>query len=330
MSTFNPQPDTQILIGNATYAFMSQRFLLQDEPEVCLIEGQEGFIWSLRNVQDGSQWALKVLKPAYRDKRIVQATDVLSAYTNITGFSLSQRICLTRPKYSQLIDEFPSLEYALLMPWLPWKTWSGLICSPEASQVYTNHHALDLARATVQALYELERRGCAHTDIAGGNVMYTANYKSIELLDLEGIYLPNSPPPRRLSFGSPGYQHRRLDKRGQWSQYGDRFAGAILLTEMLTWWNPWVRAQTPTHATAIFLTEELQQSAGTRQKIVRDVLWSLDKTLLNLFDSAWHSTNLKNCPDFMAWLDCINRIAYNAPAPTLSRANSFEAPPTSL
>jgi hypothetical protein len=63
----------------------------------------------------------------------------------------------------------------------------------------------------------------------------------VELLDLEGVYISGIPSPKRLSHGSPGYQHCRLGRQGQWSPYGDRFAGAILLTEMLTWWNPVVR-----------------------------------------------------------------------------------------
>src|SRR5206468_1547819 len=114
------------------------------------------------------------------------------------------------------------------------------------------------------------------------------------------------------------YQHRRLGRHGQWSLYGDRFAGAILLTEMLTWWNPLVRAQTPRNAATLFLPEELQRPAGPRWQIVRDVLWSLDPTLLSLFDQAWGSLHLKDCPDFATWLSSLKRVKSDTPSPSAS------------
>jgi len=322
MSTFDPQPDTQIHIGTLTYAFMPQRLLPGDTPNTYVIEGQEGFVYVLRNLEDDALWALKVLKPAYRSERVAQVTSALSQYGNTPGFSLSQRTCLTRSAFSQLIAQFPALEYSLLMPWLPWKTWAGLMRSPDASLAYTRQQALDLAKTTALVLHELEQHGNAHTDIAGGNVMYTSNFEQVELIDLEGLYVPKVLPPKRLSYGSPGYQHRRPGKHGQWSQYGDRFAGAVLLTEMLTWWNPLVRAQTPRNAPTLFLPEELQKPVESRWQIVRDVLWSLDPTLLNLFDQAWGSLHLKHCPDFMTWLNCLSRVKSETPSPSASSSQS--------
>jgi hypothetical protein len=140
--------------------------------------------------------------------------------------------------------------------------------------------------------------------------MYSPDFKQIELLDLEGLYIPNQPPPKKRSYGSPGYQHRHPGRFGLWSPYGDRFAGAILLTEMLTWWNPLVRGVTPLNASTLFLPEELQKLSGPRWQIVRDVLWSLDKTrtLLNLFDTAWGSSRPQQCPDFATWLTCLQQL----------------------
>jgi hypothetical protein len=306
MSVFNPQPDTRLHIGGSTYEFVPQRLLPGDIMEICMVEGQEGFIYVLHDVAQDTLSALKVMKPTYRGEHIAQVTAGLAQYWNTQGFYLSHRICLERPVFDELITTFPALEYAILMPWLSWKTWAGLIRSPEASMRYTFHHALELARATAHVLRELEQRGCAHTDFAGGNVMYAPDFNKVEVLDLEGLYMPRLLPPKRLSHGTPGYQHRKLGKQGQWSQYGDRFAGAILLTEMLTWWHPAVRAQTSGNATSLFLPEELQTPAGPRWQIVRDVLWSLNPALLALFDQAWASSHLKQCPDFMTWLSCLN------------------------
>jgi serine/threonine protein kinase len=323
MNTFNPQPGTQILIGESSYGFISHHLLPEDTPSVYMIEGQEGFIWPLHNLKDQTIWALKVLKPGYRSGQIARVTSELRHYTSVPGFFLSQRICLTRPEYERLIATFPDLEYALLMPWLSWKTWAGMLRSPEASATYTLPQALDLARATAQALLELEQRGCAHTDIAGGNTMYKQDFKEIELLDLEGLYTPSLSPPKKLSYGSPGYQHHRPGKQGQWSPYGDRFAGAILLTEMLAWWNPLVRGLTPPNASTLFQPEELQEASGPRWKIVRDLFWSLDSTggLLDLFDKVWYSAHPQQCPDFHMWLTCLQQLVPDtslSPFPRLS------------
>ena len=285
---------------------MPQQLVPGDAAEAYMVEGQEGFIYMLREVEHNTFWALKILKPTYRGKHMAQVTAGLSQYRNIPGFYLSHRVCLERPVFDDLITTFPALEYALLMPWLAWKTWAGLIRSPEASMGYTRYHALDIARAVARVLYLLEKRGYAHTDIAGSNIMYAPDFKQVEVLDLEGLYMPGLPRPKRLSHGSPGYQHRKPGRQGQWSRYGDRFAGAILLTEMLTWWHPAVRARTPGNATSLFLPEELQTPAGPRWQIVRDVLWSLDPNLLALFDQAWGSSRLDQCPDFMTWLSCLD------------------------
>ena len=302
MSVFRPGPETQLHIGGSTYEFVPQRLLPGDTPEACMIEGQEGFIYVLRNVEYGNFWALKVQKPAYRSEQVVQVTEKLLQFQKSQGFYLSHRVCITRPECAELIATFPELEYALLMPWLSWKTWAGLIRSPEVMQTYTHENALDLARATVRILCELEQRGCTHTDISGANIMYSPDFKKVEILDLEGIYMPGIQQPKRLSYGSPGYQHRKPGRQGQWSEYGDRFAGAILLTEILTCWHPLLRAQMPADTISLFLPEELQVQGGIRWKIARDVLWSLTPALLDLFDRAWASSSLKKCPDFKQWL----------------------------
>ena len=327
MSVFNPRPETQLHIGGSTYEFVPQRLLPGDAPEPCMIEGQEGFIYVLRNVEYNNFWALKVLKLAYRSEQVVQVVDKLSQYQKTQGFYLSHRICITRPECDELITAFPALEYALLMPWLSWKTWAGLMRSPEASLAYTQEVALDLARATVRILCELEQRGCAHADISGGNIMYSPDFKKVELLDLEGVYMPGLAPPKRLSYGSPGYQHRKPGRQGQWTEYGDRFAGAMLLTEMLTWWHPVLRAQVPPDAVSLFLPEELQTQGGIRWKIARDVLWSFAPALLDLFDRVWASSSLKQCPDFKQWLALLSapdvHVSRSSPHHPLSDSSPF-------
>lgn len=312
MSVFDPQPDQRIHIGGSTYEFESMRLLPGDEPVVYMIEGQEGFIYVLRDVDKGTLCVLKALKAAYRGPHSGQITVGLAQYRSIPGFYLCNRICLVQPTFDALITRYPALEYALVMPWLPWKTWAGLIRSPQASAAYTHSTALDLARATARVLFEIEQRGCAHTDIAGGNIMYSPDFKQVQLLDLEGFYLPDLPRPARVSRGSPGYQHRKPGRQGQWTYCGDRFAAAILLTEMLTWWYRPLREQTPDNAATLFLPEELQSPGSPRLKMVRDILQWWNPALVALFEQAWISPRLDDCPECMAWLSCLNAVNHMA------------------
>jgi hypothetical protein len=121
------------------------------------------------------------------------------------------------------------------------------------------------------------------------------------LLDLEGLYIPGVPPPPFCSQGSPGYQHRNPGPRGQWCPEGDRFAGAILLAEMLTWWNPSVRAQVADQADTLFQPAEPQTNTSLCLQEVRKTLLSMHPHLLSLFDYAWVSYSLVECPDFASW-----------------------------
>src|SRR5579883_2538982 len=206
---------------------------------------------------------------------------------------------------SDLIAEYPALEYAVLMPWIDGQTWAGLMCDPAASARYTADHARTLALATAQVLWELETHHFAHTDIAGGNIILSPDYRQVQLLDIEGMYIAGIPAPKKYSLGTPGYQHRCLDKRGQWRPEGDRFAAAILLTEMLTWWEPYVRAQTPDEAETLFQPQELQVMKTPRWHIIRDTLWTICPDALPLFDQAWISRNLAECPDMATWAMCL-------------------------
>jgi hypothetical protein len=312
VSVFDPQPGQRIHIGDSTYEFESIRLLPGDEPVVDMIEGQEGFIYVLHEVDRGTRCVLKALKTAYRGPHSARITAGLAQYWSIPGFYLCNRVCLVRPTFDALITMYPALEYALFMPWLSWKTWAGLIRSPQVSAAYTRSAALDLAGATARVLCEIEQRGCAHTDIAGGNIMYSPDFKQVQLLDLEGFYLPDIPRPERVSRGSPGYQHRKLGRQGQWTNCGDRFAAAILLTEMLTWWYRPLREQMPDNATTLFLPEELQMPTSPRLKMVREILWWLNPALVALFDQAWVSPRLNDCPECVAWLSCLNAVNHRA------------------
>ncbi|HEX4206550.1 MAG TPA: serine/threonine-protein kinase [Ktedonobacteraceae bacterium] len=301
MSTFQPYVDMLLPIGSAFYRFLPHPYFPDDAQEVFAMEGGEGFVYKIQHTGHKTCYALKVLKPGYHDPYVVKVTQCLAQHAAIPGLFLAQRSCLTREQHPELIKRFPDLEYATICPWIEGRTWAGLMLDPHASAQYTLEHARSLATALAYVLWNLEAQSLAHTDISGGNVILGPNFTQVQLIDLEALYLPGVKLPRKRSQGSPGYQHSALDERGQCRPDGDRFAGAMLLTEMLTWWHPAVRARTPDEAESLFAPQELQRQETPRWHSVRNALLHINPALLTLFDQAWGSARLEDCPDFATW-----------------------------
>jgi serine/threonine protein kinase len=301
VASFHPHLGMTITVGATVYQFMPHPLFAADMDEVFVIEGGEALIYQIQDLKFGDLWALKVTKPSYRGEQIERSVAALAPYASVTGLYLANRLCLTRADFPDLAAAYPELEYAVVMPWLPGRTWAGFLLSREAGERYTGAQALRLALACAHVLWELEAHHLAHTDIASGNVMLTEDLAHIELLDIENLYQPHAPAPKYASRGTPGYQHRALGRQGQWCPTGDRFAGAILLAEMLSWWDPAVRAATPEGAESLFQPFELQEDGGARWQAMRDAIWALCPPALALFDAAWSSAALDACPELATW-----------------------------
>ena len=308
MALFRPRLDQTLAIDSQILGFMPHPLFPGDVNEVYAIEGAESVIYQLQELSTAALWALKVAKPAQRGEHIARSVETLRPYSALPGLFICQRVCLTRQRFPQLIATFPDLEFAVLMPWIPGRTWAGHVANRDCSQPYTMYQAAELAPATARVLATLETYQLAHTDIAGGNVVTAPDMRGIQLLDLENIYQPNVPMPPRVSQGTPGYQHRALDATGQWRAAGDRFAGAILLAEMLSWWDPAVQTLTPPNAECLFQPEELQVVGVPRWHAVRDALWALCPAALPLFDQAWASPHLEDCSPLGEWADALTQV----------------------
>jgi hypothetical protein len=303
MNEFQPRRDTLLWIGPTRYRFLPHP-LFPQEDEVFVLEGGQALIYQVQEVESGKFYALKVSKPSYRGEQMAKVAAALTKYANLPGLSVSRRLCLTKATHPELIAAYPGLEYALLMPWIQGRTWAGLMLDQQASQSYTPQQAYHLACTTAQVLASLEAHQLAHTDIAGSNVMLAAPQK-VELLDIEGLWMPGIKRPKWRNQGSAGYQHRRLGRKGQWQPEGDRFAGAILLTEMLIWCQPHIRMLVPQGSETLFQSDELQNESSPKWQPVRQALWASCAPALELLDQAWRSRKLKQCPPLSAWAKCL-------------------------
>jgi len=314
MAEFHPQQTTLLRIAPFTYTFAPHPLFPDDTEEVFAIEGGEAVIYQVLERETGKTRALKVSKPSFRSAHIASATAALAPYANLPGLHLARRTCLTRQQFPDLIAQYPDLEYAILMPWLAGRTWAGFLADRTAATSYTSLTAVRLAAALGQALWDLEAHGLAHTDIAGGNVVLSRDLTRVELLDVEGLYMPGSSRPSHISQGSPGYQHRALDQRGQWRPEGDRFAGGIMLTEMLVWADPFVRSLTPPEADTLFQPDELQEINTQRWVATRDAIWTICPPMLDVFDRMWASADLSDCPELSAWAYVLAQARSKLPA----------------
>ncbi len=303
MHGFNPDLHTVLTIGPQTYQFTPHPLIPN---EVYQIPREQATTYQLIHKQDQSLWALKVIPASYRDARVIDVTNALVRYRHLPGLKAANRFCLSKFSCPDLIARYPLLEQAIVMPWIEGKTWAGFMDDSLASTNYSQEQAHQLALTTAHVLWNLEMRHLAHTDIAGDNVILLDD-EQIELIDLEGCYLPSVPPPARKSRGWQGYQHQKLDHNKNYRPEGDRFAGAMLLTEMLTWWHPLVRAVTPDECDALFQAWDSESMEGRKRRLtaVRNTLWSINPKLQALFDRAWLSSDLADCPELSEWTLCL-------------------------
>jgi hypothetical protein len=303
VTRFEPHAGMPLWIGDQRYIFQPHPVLPPELDEPFVIEGGEALVYQLLHETSGALCALKVSKPQYRGEHIVRAAAALAPYASLPGLYLGNRVCLTRSEHDALLASYPDLEFATLMPWIEGRTWAGQMLDRDYGATHTVERAVDLARRTAHVLWSLEAHHLAHTDIAGANVILSprGDATTVELLDVEYLYSSSAPPPVRFSTGTPGYQHPHLGPRGQWDPHGDRFAGAILLTELLVWADPAVRVATPIGAETLFQPSELQRTEYQRFEAVRDALWAICPPALPLFDQAWTAPDLASCPELSAW-----------------------------
>ena len=305
MRDFQPYPGMSLTLGQATYTFTPHPLLPPEMEEVFVIEGGEALIYQLQEVSSGELLALKILKDSFRGPLVAYSLATLLPLARHPGFYVANRLMLTAANYPETIQRFPALEGAILMPWISGMAWASIISVPSMRATYTRAHARTLAVRMGRILATWEAAQLAHTDISGGNIIIGPDFRSIECIDCERIFGPGAPIPQRLNGGSPGYQHPLLKDRGQWCAEGDRFAGAVLLTEMLTCWAAPVQALIPAGADTLFQPREMHIIETPQWHAIRDALWSLCPDALVLFDLAWTSRDLADCPPLASWAEAL-------------------------
>ncbi len=101
MSSFSPRRDTILNINSINYAFVAGPFLTNDD-DVFAMEGGEATVYQLRDSIKKGKFALKVLKPSYRQangEHIERVAATLAAHKDRPGLILGNRLCITKAAF---------------------------------------------------------------------------------------------------------------------------------------------------------------------------------------------------------------------------------------
>ena len=305
---FNPTLNTRLVIDG-------QEFKFTPHPVVpTLVWGQEGrhaIVYALETVGEparpldranGRRYALKVFRPAFRHPGLLESAEALSWAHELPGMRVCDQKVIRRETHPELVAQYEDLDYAMLMPWIEGQTWFDFLQKRERT---TLDESRALAESMAWTLYALELNQLAHCDLSSGNVIIDPSLQSINLVDVEDLYSPWLTPPPMVPAGTPGYQHRQVSRTGQWHPAGDRFAGAVLMAEMLGWAHAEVRESA--FGESYFDPTELQQETE-RYHLLQEVLTVYDEGFAELFDDAWHSETLDDCPPLKEWYDLVDEL----------------------
>jgi serine/threonine protein kinase/uncharacterized membrane protein YidH (DUF202 family) len=273
----------------------------------------------------GDGRALKVFRARFRLPSLVTLAEKLKPFASLPGLQACERIVLTPSQDRDLLSQYPELTYAVLMPWIEGPTWQEVILERKP---LPKEQALALARALAETLTALEERGLAHGDLSGPNVMlpaldsaYQPSTHPIALVDVEQMYAPGMDKPNALTSGSMGYAHREAEG-GLWVAQADRFAGAVLLAEMLAFCDPQVTAAA--WGESYFDPAEMQQDAPRYQTLLESLRRNWGDGVAGLFQRAWTSDSLADCPTFGEWMVALPlAVSRESPAVTPSAVSQL-------
>ena len=301
--TFQPQPNQTLTIAGGAYR-------VAEHPAAPGMpfgqEGRKAIVYQL--IAGGEARALKVFKPRFRSPALVAQAERLAAFANIPGMRVCDRVVLTPQAQTALLREQPDLTYAVLMPWIAGDTWQGVML---AGQPLTPQQAAALARQLTSLLAALEKRGIAHCDLSAPNVLLPGLAQpaihpprsTLELVDVEDLFAPGFAAPPALAAGSPGYAHKSAPA-GLWSADADRFAGAVLIAEMLGWGE--ARVRQAAWGESYFEPSEMQTNSERYQLLYQTLKTQTRAALADLFARAWFSETLDACPSLREWASALD------------------------
>jgi len=321
---FQPRVNQQLTINDVM-------FLIAEHPAAPGLpygqEGRQATVYQLR--ADGERRALKVFKPHFRVPALVTLAKCIATFADLPGLAVCRRTVLTPQHHGSLLSEYPDLTYAVLMPWIEGPTWWDLMVEKRPLMPDTS---LFLANEFVSALVALEQHGIAHCDLSGPNVILSAlaptaastPHTALTFVDIEGLYAPSTERPSTLPAGSPGYAHKTAPEN-LWSATADRFAGAILIAEILGYCDERIRSTA--WGESFFEPDEVQRDSARYQTMITVLRERWGARIVELFQRAWYSDSLLDCATFGEWQTALptGRVPINIASPSPRESQEIDA-----
>lgn len=271
-------------------------------------EGRQGIVYQLSNERGKGQQkyiAFKVFRNRFKERHQVEATENLKLFTSTYGLSAASRSVLQNENHPKLINQYEDLEFSLIMPWIEGPTWADILIDEKE---LTPQQCLEAACTFAYVMAGLEEKGLAHCDLSSSNVIIPAlsaaktsrYFSGVELIDIEELYAPALKKPPILPGGSPGYAACYMED-GNWGPDADRFSGAVLLGEMISWHEKDIRGLKADDI-SFFDKEELQTDSERYSVMLSVITRTAGKQFAQLFQKAWSSKSPAECPTFSEWL----------------------------
>lgn len=303
----DPKPGGEVFLFGARHVFQAAPFndRMLDE-----FEGQRAKTYRVRD-ERGRDHALKVFWKSFREPSVIDACRRLEPLGSLPGFRAAERrvVLPGEPAARMYVD----LCYAVRMPWIHGRNWGEVLVPGENKEPLPRATAIYLCQRLLGSLRELESRGCAHTDIASGNVVITPEGSDIELIDLEDLYFPGQPAATYQNCGSPGYAHPSRVSHS--CAEGDRYAAAIIAAEMLLLTDAVFAAQGGD--SGLFGEDHLSSSSAALFREAEAWLAVSAPDLLGPFRRARASASLADCPRIAELYAALEALA--APIPRSKR-----------
>lgn len=295
---FRPVPKQTIYIQNKSYAFESNP---SAPTYVYGQEGRHGIVYHLTS-DDNTKFAFKVFHYAYRGDWVEIISTSLRKYCHLPGMRAADRQILSQKNAFDLLNKYPELEFSVLMPWI-----KGYTCL----EIFLSHkplsklQSISLALQLAKTLTSLEKNGLAHSDISASNVIVNLESFEVDLTGIESFYMDHIAPPPMLPLGSHSYVNPKFQTESQWCSTGDRFAGAMLISELLTWYNEEIRLAA--YGESYFSPHEIGEPNDKKHLLISK-LKMINSFFVSLFDQAWNARSYDECPKLELWHEYLAEV----------------------
>lgn len=312
---FQPEVNERLVINGSMY-------IVGEHPNAPGVpygqEGRQGTVYLLYSEEREHKKAIKVFRSKFINPSMAFQTEQIAKYKGMSGLSACERFIITPQNNTQLLSNESDLLYAVVMNWVEGPTWMDILLN---KQCLTKKQSYSAAYALAYTLVAMEQRGLSHCDLSAPNLILPMFDKSkkdikpidyVQLIDLEQMYAAHLERPEYVPAGSPGYAPQNSSQNktqsGLWSASSDRFAGAVLFMEMLAactelfFENTW--------GESYFAPSELQTDCVRYNKLVQAIRTNWGDAIASLFERAWDSDDLNQCPTFGEWMLEISKMEY--------------------